>query len=250
MDGQLQALRGGWPEAILTGRYTFRTRRRDTFENAVAELGEVVTAGLADTTSGPRTLEIRVAEGPVMVVVGDTGRIWPQVPPGLTACGLHPPGPLLTLLPHVDVPPGPGAPTRLLMSLFRPGTRRQESRYAGGRLRLFLFRPRVRDVWDNRLGTVIGRLERPLLPRRTVIRDPAGRVVATLHQPWVSLLFFPLPARFTITAGGRPVARIRERFRFLHHEFRVDVSGAAGLIDPRLILAAGILQFGDHSRFP
>ena len=227
---QIDTLRRGWPEQILTGRYAFRTRRRDGFAWMVAEGFRIVSDELIDVTNN-RQLQIRVDNRPVMVVVRDTGRFWPQVPPGPKACGIEAPGPLLTLLPLTGTAVG-----------WRSW-----------------FAPRTSDVLDNRLGIVIGTLSTTggfLRPTRTVIFDSSRRAAGQMTESlfsfgcqWLQLSAGLWMRRLTFTVDGRRVAQIRQRSRLWAREFRVDVSRAPGSLDPRLVLACGIQQFATLSGY-
>jgi hypothetical protein len=104
----LDTLRTGWPEQILTGRYSFRTRSRDGFADILALGVRLVSDDLIEPN--PRTmLHVRIGRKPVMLIVEDTSRTWPQAPHGPKVCSMSPWGPLITLLRHPD-PPGYHAP--------------------------------------------------------------------------------------------------------------------------------------------
>ncbi|MEV8508017.1 hypothetical protein AB0368_24805 [Actinoplanes sp. NPDC051475] len=223
----IDALRRGWPEQILTGRYAFRTRRRDGFAAMLGSGVELLSDELIEPEKA-RQLHIRVDDRSVMVVMKDPGRAWSPAPPGPKACGIDPPGPLLTLLPITGM---------------------QHS----------WFEPRTCDVLDNRLGTIIGRLLTTggfVRPARTVILDPTGRVAGHLAESlfsfvsqWLQIGFGWGLRRFTFRVEGRRVAHIRQVSRLWAREFRVDVSGAGGSLDPRLVLACGVQQFSGLSSY-
>jgi hypothetical protein len=226
----VEALRRGWPEQILTGRYAFRTRRRDGLAWMMAEGLRLVSDDLIDVENS-RQLQIRIDNRPVMVVVKNTGRVWPHVPPGPKACGIDPPGPLLTLL-------------------WFPRT-------VGG-WRAWL-EPHTGDVLDNRLGAVIGTLATTggfIRPRHTVIYDPSRRIVGHMRESLLSFVFSWLQLgaglwmrRLNFVVDGRRVARIRQVSRLWAREFRVDVTGVGGRLDPRLVLACGIQEFAGLSSY-
>jgi hypothetical protein len=220
----IDTLRRGWPEQILTGRYAFRTRRRDGFAGMLSEGVRLVSDDLVDPKER-RHLQVRIDNRPVMVVVRNWNLAWPQAPQGPTAGGITPPGPWITLL-------------------RRPGT------VVGWRGQ---FEPDTYDVLDNRLGTVIGTIANTggfVRPHRTTIYDPSRRSVGSMTEPLLSFVcrWLQLGAgmgmlRLDFAVDGRRVARIRQVWRLWAREFRVDVSGAAGLLDPRLVLACGIEEF-------
>src|SRR2546423_2357346 len=114
----------------------------------MAQGAEIIT----DVVMEPRTstmLHVRMGRNPVILIVEDTSRTWPQEPPGPKVCAMNPWGPLITLLRHPDP----------------AGYRRSR------------WDPRVFDVLDNRLGTVVGTLECTggfIRPIRTVIYDASG----------------------------------------------------------------------------
>ena len=223
----IDALREGWPEQILAGRYTFRTRRRDFFAAMPGGIIEELT-GL-DAKPDNEQLHVRIDDRSVMVVMRDRHRAWSPAPAGPKVCGIDQPGPLLSLLRRP-----------------RTGTGWQS-----------MLAPRVSDVLDNRLGTVIGTLRTTggvIRPTRTVIADSAGRVVGHMTQPLLSWACQPPQSfmgfrmlRFTFTVEGRQVAYIRHSSRRWAKEFRADVSRAPGLLDPRLVLACGIEQLARFS---
>ncbi|BCJ51524.1 hypothetical protein Asp14428_29990 [Actinoplanes sp. NBRC 14428] len=214
----IDALRRGWPEQILTGRYAFRTRRREGVAGALAEGLRLVSDELLDAAD-TRQLQVLVGGRPVMVVMQDVRGAWLPAPPGPKVCGIDPVGPLLTLLPVTEGNAG----------------------------------WRIADVLDNRLGRVIGTLETTggfVRPVRTVILDPSRRVAGTMTEPLASFLFQWLQLgigwgrrRFTFRVDGRPVARIRQVSRLWAREFLVDVSEVGGRLDPRLVLACGVERF-------
>ena len=95
----LDTLRIGWPEQILTGRYSFRTRSRDGLADILAHGVQIITDDLIEPQT--RTmLHVRIGRKPVMLIVEDTSRTWPQEPHGPKVCSMNPWGPLITLLRH------------------------------------------------------------------------------------------------------------------------------------------------------
>jgi len=226
---KIDELRGGWPEQILTGRYTFRTRRRDFL--AAIPGGIVEELSGLDATPGNEQLHVRIDDRSVMVVMRDRHRAWAPAPAGPKVCGIDQPGPLLSLLRR----PRTGAGSQSWLA------------------------PRVSDVLDNRLGMVIGTLHTTggvVRPTRTVITDPDGRVAGFMSQSLLSWACQPPQSfmgfrmlRFTFTVEGRRVAHLRHSSRRFAKEFRADVSRAGGLLDPRLILACAIEQLAKFSSY-
>ncbi|BCJ55140.1 hypothetical protein Asp14428_66150 [Actinoplanes sp. NBRC 14428] len=225
----IDAQRDGWPEQVLTGRYTFGTRRRDYFAALPGEaLSELIGT---DTGPGRDQLHVRVDGHSVMVVMRDRGGAWAPAPAGPKVCGIERPGPLLSLVRRPRVMAG------------------WQSWFA----------PRVSDVLDNRLGTIVGTLHTTggvVRPARTVIAGPTGRVAGHMTQPVLSWacqlpqLFVGFRMlRFTFTVDGRRVAHLRHSSRRWMKEFRADVSRSGGLLDPRLILACGVEQLARFSSY-
>jgi len=220
----IETLRQGWPEQVLTGRYAFRTRRRDGFAGMLSEGARLISDDLIDPRDR-RQLQIRVDNRPVMVVVQHADPNRSQAPHGPKAWSIAPPGPLITLL-------------------RRPGTA------VGWRAQ---FEPDTYDVLDNRLGTIIGTIANTggfVRPTRTEIYDPSRRMVGSMVEPlrsfvcrWLLLGSGVGMLRLHFVVDGRRVARIRQVWRLWAREFRVDVASAAGLLDPRLVLACGVEEF-------
>jgi hypothetical protein len=208
---QIDILRRGWPEQVLTGRYTFATRRRDGLLQRLFDTADILTDGLIEKERRDQ-LHLRIDEQPAMIVL--TGA-YQQLPPGIKICGLAPLSALLVLC---------------------------ERRENGG-----LFAPARYDVVDHRLGVVIGMLETTggfVRPARTVIYDDAGQVRGVLTQPAATLAGSWLLGgrnRYDISVHGARVARVQQVRRWLRREYQVDVTRAAGAIDPRLVLAC-VLQ--------
>lgn len=217
-------LRRGWPEQVLTGRYSFATRRRDGLVRGLFEAADLLTDGLIDPQR-KRQLHLRIDGRPAMIVLRESH---PHLPPGVKICGGSPLGALLVLCERqVRNPPGG-------LSLFAP------ARY---------------DVVDHRAGVVIGTLETTggfVRPARTVVFDSSGRVVGRLTQPGTALIGRWLLVgrnRYDVTVNGVRVARIRQVRRVLGREYQVDVTAAAGLLDPRLILACALQKVHDLSGY-
>lgn len=213
-------LRRGWPEPLLTGRYTFTTRRRDGMVQGLYEAVDLLTDGLIDKRR-KRQLHIRFGAEPALIVLKEP---YPQLPPGIKVCGGSPFGALLVLCER------PSASTSA-------------------------FEPAHYDVVDHRLGAVIGSLTATggfVRPARTVIRDPSQRVLGHLTQPLTALIGLWLlvgRSRYDITVDGVRVARIRQVRRLWTRTYHVDVAGAAGLLDPRLILACALQKLHGHGDF-
>jgi hypothetical protein len=216
---QIEMLRGGWPEEVLTGRYTFTTRRRDGFVQTLFDTAELLTDGLIEKDRRDQ-LHLRIGGKPSMVVLNGTHPQAPQLPPGIKICAISPVEALLVLV---------------------EGPRRQYPTAGAA-----LFAPTRYDVVDHRLGAVIGTLETTggfIRPARTVVYDPAHRVVGQLTQPLTALLGQWLLVgrnRFSVSVGGVRVARVRQTRRLWAREFRVDLTVASGRLDPRLILACAL----------
>jgi hypothetical protein len=217
---RIDMLRSGWPEQILTGRYSFATRRRDGLVQGLFEAVDLLTDGLIDKKR-KRQLHLRVGGEPAMIVLKEA---YPHLPPGIKLCDASPVAALLVLCER-------GAyRTSASVSLFEP------SRY---------------DVVDHRLGAAIGMLEATggfVRPARTVIYGSSQQVLGQLTQPVMALvgqwLLFGRN-RYDVTVNGVRVARIRQVRRLWVREYQVDVSAAAGLLDPRLILACALQKVRD-----
>jgi hypothetical protein len=213
---QIEVLRRGWPEQVLTGRYSFVTRERDGVVQGLFDVADLLTDGLVDKRH-PRQLHIRIAGRPVMMVLAKEYR---QLPPGIKICSGSPVATLLVLRERQAPPPSSIAS---------------------------LFKPVWHDVVDSRLGAVIGTLETTggfVRPARTVIHDPSRRVVGHLTQPVTALIGQWLLLgrnRYDVSVDGVRVARMQRIRRMWAREYEVEVTGAAGLLDPRLILAC-VLQ--------
>src|SRR5690349_8106897 len=67
-DVQIDMLRRGWPEQLLTGRYTFTTRRRDGLVQGLYEAVDLLTDGLIDKRR-KRQLHIRFGAEPALMVL-------------------------------------------------------------------------------------------------------------------------------------------------------------------------------------
>jgi hypothetical protein len=210
----IDALRPGWPEQMLTGEYTFRTRRRDSVANTLFTGVEIVSDELIEMKSGPR-LQIRVDDKPVMLVARGNAA-------GPTAYRLDPPEPLITLVKRRD------EPTITTYDV------------VDNRL----------GVVIGRLVRT-GGFRRPI---RTVIHDATGQIAGSMVEPITSFVWRWLllgtdagMRRLTITVNGLRVVRIRQVWRLWAKEFRVDLTRSAGLIDPRLVLACGLQEFAGYS---
>jgi len=216
-------LRRGWPEQILTGRYSFATRRRDGLVQGLFDAVDLVTDGLIDKRR-KRQLHIRIGGEPAMLVLKETYPQSPQLPPGIKICGASPVAALLVLC---------------------------ERRSNGPSSNVSLFEPSCYDVVDHRLGATIGMLEATggfVRPARTVIHGSSGQVLGHLTQPVTALIGQWLLIgrnRYDVTVNGVRVARIQQVRRMWAREFQVDVSAAAGLLDPRLILACALQKARD-----
>jgi hypothetical protein len=81
-----------------------------------------------------------------------------------------------------------------------------------------------------------------------VIYGSSQQVLGQLTQPIMALvgqwLLFGRN-RYDVTVNGVRVARIRQVRRLWVREYQVDVSAAAGLLDPRLILACALQKVRD-----
>ncbi|MFI5492713.1 hypothetical protein [Actinoplanes sp. NPDC051859] len=245
---QLDHLRTGWPEQLLTGQYALRQSKGGVLLNVLAGLVVIVTVNLYKPYPRNR-LRVTVGDTAVMSVVEDFAGTWAPAPAGPKAIADNPPGPLITLLAHARPkdPTRPSTANRTIAGLFdRRQPFRSRLRHTAADLHhTWQNRPPpltpTWDVLDNRLGVVIGRLTRPAddVPgSRTVIHDAQGRLVGQMEEP--STPTNPAPC-ITFTVAGRPVAQIRRRTR---KHYLIDVTGAAPAgLDPRLVLACAIQRF-------
>jgi len=118
-----------------------------------------------------------------------------------------------------------------------------------------LFAPDRYDVVDHRVGVAIGMLETTggfVRPARTVIHDPSGQVLGQLRQPVSALLGYWLLVglnRYDVTVGGVRVASIQQAWRWWAREYRVHLTPAAALLDPRLILACALQKIYSLSAY-
>jgi len=212
MAVEIDMLRRGWPEQLLTGRYSFATYRRGGVLQELIDWADLLTDGLIERHQ-KRELHLRADGRTVMIVL--TGR-YPHLPPGIKVCGGSPASPLLVLCQRREPRP------RGLASFFAPA---------------------YYDIVDHRLGVAIGSLEATggfVRPARTVIRDSSQRVTGRLVQPLGALLscwLAPGWNTYRIVVGNVRVAQIGWTRRRRKGDYQVDVTGAAGLLDPRLILA-------------
>jgi hypothetical protein len=220
----IDMLRSGWPEEVLTGRYTFSTRRRDGLLQALFDTADLLTDGLIEKSRRDR-LHLRIGGKPTMVVLaGD----YPRLPPGIKICGVSPLAALLVLRQRRSDRPAFGA------GFFEP------DRY---------------DAVDHRIGVAIGMLETTggfVRPERTVIYDPSGRVVGLLTQSVSALIGCWLLVglnRYDVTVDGIRVARIQQAWRWWAREYRVHLTPAAGRLDPRLILACALQKIYSLSAY-
>ncbi|GID32504.1 hypothetical protein [Paractinoplanes brasiliensis] len=254
----VDALRNGWPAAVLSGRYTFRTRRRDDLAESLADVvREVSMDALNPRTS--KQLHVCVAGRPVMAVLRNPAARRTQLPPGPKLYQFDPPGPLLTLLSRDDPAVPLSHPTGAFgwLTWWAAGHRAPTAAHPGSRAARV--RARTVDVLDNRLNVIIGRLQLtdgPLMRARIRIHDPAGRLLGEMRETAASSVRSWLPmnskagaARFTFTVDGQPVAQIRQRFRAWHYTYEFDVTRLAGRLDPRLVLACGVRQLAYHSTY-
>ena len=143
----------GWPQQVLTGRYSFRTRQRDAAARGMLGFAGILTDGLVDV-DWKRVLHITVGNRAVMTVLDRGG---PRI---VTASQV-----LLALRPRMVQQP------RTVASWFLP---------------------KWYDVIDCRLGVVVGVLATTggfIRPARTSIYDPSYRLIGRLVQPLQA--FFP-----------------------------------------------------------
>jgi hypothetical protein len=208
-------LRGCWPEQVLTGRYSFGTRRRDEIAQNLLDAAGLLTGGLIDARKR-HVVYLRVEDRPVLIVLTRTYRQWPHLPPGIKVCGT------------------PAAP--VMLALHEHRHRRPFSLAA-------LLEPTVYDVVDHLFGEKVGTLVCTgglIQPAHTLVRDASGRPVGRLDQ--VSLTRFgrwltPGEHRYEIRADGLPVAWVGPQRRRSAREIVVDASANHGRLDPRLIVA-------------
>jgi hypothetical protein len=214
----IDALRQGWPEPVLTGRYSFATREVDGIMQGVYAAVELGTFGLVEMDRR-RRLQIRIDDVPVMTAQrrGE---------------------PHLVMAPHAVL-----------------GLRQRVARQPPATASLT--DPTWYDVIDYRHGSSIGALCSAgglVRPARTDIYDPANRLLGRMTQPPLGFLAH-LPvlgavarpvlgdSHYVFTVGHQRVATIRKVWRLWAYEYEVDVSQAAGLLDPRLILACALDRF-------
>ncbi|MBU2664011.1 hypothetical protein KOI35_10970 [Actinoplanes bogorensis] len=221
-------LRTGWPEPMLTGQYAFVTSGGGLAGDLLSGFAGMVSAGLIEP-GNPSFLRIAVDGKPLLAVVpGERG-------PRAVARE-----PWISLHEH-PLPPRTEYRqfARVVGSLFlRRYDMRTRIRMSARELTRPTPVPRMAwDVFDDRLGEVIGQLTNGV-GARTVILGPDGRVVARLLQDPDGK---SPPRLLTLVAGRQPVAHMTRAGR---DTYRVDVSGiAAAGLDPRLVLACAMLQF-------
>ncbi len=123
--------------------------------------------------------------------------------------------------------------------------------------------PHVFDIWatynveDPATGEKVGSIKRKAL--KSIIRDewvlssPDGREIGKLIEKsllgalasrWINLI----PQRFMITAGTQEVAEIKQHFNPFILRYTMKVIVPQSVIDPRLLIAAGILLSGVERR--
>ena len=224
---QLDELRTGWPEQLLTGQYTLRTYGGTLGGELLNDLGQMLTVGLHEP-GNDRMLKVTVEGHPVLTVLNDRDGF----PRRIKAVAEVP---WLTLVKQPEVRTGPDLRTRVIGPLLQG----QVSWWRRLRTSARGFRepppPDVWDVLDDRLGRIVGRLSGPVdAPRGT-------RTVIFGADAWPAALLMADPhGRLTVVVDTLPAARI---FR-VHAGHRIDVSAAAGVgLDPRLVLACAMLQF-------
>ncbi|GID31668.1 hypothetical protein [Paractinoplanes brasiliensis] len=235
---QVDALRGGWPEEVLTGRYWFQTYGGTMADEVMSDVAGFLTLGLAEPETSTK-LKITDASGRPMMSVRRRSA------PGIQAIGTRRNEPWITLLQHK---PQAQAQQPYLLRRMRAQltdgrrTIRSRVRRAGREFTADWRRinPRPLQIWDildNRMNRIIGRLAVPIdVPSaRWAIFGATGRPAAMLHVE---------PGCLTVRVGARPVAQ----FVKIDRTHRVDVAGAgpAGL-DPRLVLACALLEYAHLS---
>ncbi len=212
----MELLRTGWPEPLLTGRYSVVVSRWHDIGESVLDM---VSLGLADPTAA--VPEVRIAGRPAYRFVGRQHLV--------TAAA---PAPVLHLRP-VPRPPQPRRPWWMwwLTAV------------------LFLGSDVATDVVDVRLGTVVGRAVVRwgfgvlVLPYRVDLSDAHGRPVGRLAERLTLTARLPwFGQRYRLTdAGGRTVARLRRPGRLLGSAVHVELCDPAAAVDPRLVLAVALL---------
>jgi uncharacterized protein YxjI len=117
--------------------------------------------------------------------------------------------------------------------------------------------PQIFDVWanynviDSSSGEEVGQLRRKAM--MSIIKDEweikaaDGRVIGKLTESSIlgallSRWWNLIPQKYTIsTSEGREVARIKQHFNPIILKYTMEILEAAPAIDPRLLIAAGIL---------
>jgi len=223
---EIEMLRRGWPEQVLTGRYSIATYLRNAGLQRMYDGLDLLTDGLI-SKDPERELHLWIDGQAVMIVLKGA---YPGLPLGIKLCAGVPLAPLLVL-------------------------HQREVRRSSRLAWLFNVDPACYDVFDCRLGAVIGSLAATggfVRPARTVIHDSSGQVVGRLTQPGPVLLRRWLQLgrnRYDVIVGGVRVAVIQQASRRSDRAYEVDVTGAAGLLDPRLILACALQKFGWFSTY-
>lgn len=109
------------------------------------------------------------------------------------------------------------------------------------------------DVTDANTGRVIATIQKRGL--RSLFRDtfhilgPNGEELGTMEEQGNSLLrrFFPiLTSKHLITMEGKPVAFVRQLFRFFTRESQVDLEPSS--MDPRFVLSCALLAIIAEAR--
>mgnify|MGYP001033641840 CR=1 FL=1 len=128
--------------------------------------------------------------------------------------------------------------------------------------------PQILDIWatyqviDSISQQPVGALRRKAL--KSIIRDewlilaPDGREIGKLLETTKSALlsrlldfrpFFYIPQKYLISdANGQEVARIEQNYNPFVLKYRLSIIQASPTIDPRLIIACGILLAGIERR--
>jgi hypothetical protein len=104
------------------------------------------------------------------------------------------------------------------------------------------------DVFDaatqQRLGAIRSRGLKSILRDTWDILDASDQPVGLMQEDGMAILrrFFPiLRSHHHIELGGVTVAKIDQVFRFFIKEFTLDLSMAAGRVDPRFAVACAVL---------
>ncbi len=104
-------------------------------------------------------------------------------------------------------------------------------------------------ITGRHIATIQKRGLKSLVRDTFLILDPAGHQMGAMEEQGHSVLrrFFPiLTSKHLLTMNDRPVAFMRQIFRFFIREFQIDVEATA--VDPRFVLACALLAIIAEAR--